>query len=89
MSSGRPRVIAGVVRDESGAPIKDARVYFAEAPVDIPDVAMLTGADGTFALTAPVDGTYTLESSAEGFSSARSTVASPQATGLELTLRRP
>jgi hypothetical protein len=89
VSAGEPRPIAGLVRDESGAPIKDARVYFTQAPVPVPDVAALTGADGTFSLTAPVDGTYTLECNAEGFSAARATVASQEGAGLDFTLRRP
>ena len=89
MSAPHPRPIAGLVRDESGAPVEGARVYFTDAPVPIPDVAALTGEDGSFALTAPAEGTYTLECSAEGFSAVRATVASGEGTGVELTLRRP
>jgi hypothetical protein len=85
--TGQPRVIAGVVRDEGGAPIEDARVYFTDTPAPIPDVAALTGADGSFALTVPVDGTYTLESRAEGFAATRATIDSRDAGGIELTLR--
>jgi hypothetical protein len=67
-------VIVGVVRDEAAAPVKDVRVYFTHAPVAIPDVAALTGADGKFMLGAPVDGSYTIECAAEGFDTVRRTV---------------
>lgn len=87
MSAGHPGLIAGVVRDASGAPVEDARVYFTDAPAPTPDVAALTGADGSFSLTAPVEGTYTLECSAEGFAATRATVASRDVAGVELTLR--
>ncbi len=87
MSGAPPGLIAGVVRDQSGAPVEDARVYFTDAPGAIPDVAALTGADGCFSLAAPLDGTYTLECGADGFAAARATVASRDGTGVELTLR--
>ena len=87
MGAGHPGLIAGVVRDDGGAPIEDARVYFTDAPAPIPDVAALTGADGSFVLTVPIDGTYTLECRAEGFAATRATVASRDAGGIELTLR--
>jgi hypothetical protein len=84
----QPGVIAGVVRDESGAPIEGAPVYFIDTPAPVPDVAALTGADGGFALTVPVGGTYTLESRAEGFAPTRATIDSRDAGGIELTLQR-
>jgi len=87
-------LIAGVVRDESGAPIEGARVYFTDAPGSIPDVAALTGADGSFSLAAPFEGAYTLECSADGLAASRATIASADGSGVELTLhsnsqRRP
>ena len=67
-------MIAGIVRDETGAPIADVRVYLTHAPVAIPDVAALTGADGRFALAAPVPGSYVVECTADGFAPERRTV---------------
>ena len=67
--------------------MEGARVYFTDAPAPTPDVAALTGSDGSFALAAPVEGTYTLECSAEGFAARRTTVAAREGSGLELTLR--
>ncbi len=60
-------IISGIVRDPSGKPIEQVRVYFTRSPVLLPDIAALTGQDGTFSLTAPRPGTYTLECAAEGF----------------------
>lgn len=53
-------VINGIVRDRSGRPVAQARVYFLSGPVPLPDIALLTGADGTFRLAAPVAGSYSL-----------------------------
>ena len=83
-----PGSIAGVVRDETGAPVEDARVYFTDTPAATPDVAALTGSDGGFALTAPVEGTYTLECGAEGFAAAVATVALRDGARVVLTLHR-
>lgn len=87
MSAADPGLIAGVVRDDRGAPVQGARVYFTDAPAPIQDVAALTGADGGFSLAAPVDGVYTLECSAEGFAAARASVPSRDSAGVELALR--
>lgn len=88
MSAAHPRVIAGVIRDQSGTPVEGARVYFTDAPAPTPDVAALTGSDGSFSLAAPVEGTYTLECNADGFAATRTTVTTEEAGGLELTLRQ-
>lgn len=53
-------MINGIVRDRSGRPVAEARVYYMSGPVPLPDIALLTGADGTFRLTAPVAGTYSI-----------------------------
>lgn len=61
----KPSVIRGVVHDANGRPVEMARIYFKYGPVPLPDVAMLTGSDGSFALTAPAPGTYQLEVSSD------------------------
>lgn len=58
--------IAGVVHDRDGAPLEWARVAFAEGPTALPDIAAVTGADGRFALSAPVPGRYRLMVAADG-----------------------
>lgn len=87
MSPAHPGIIAGVVLDEHGAPIRDARVYFTDAPASFPDVAALTAADGSFSLSALVDGTYTIECSAEGFATASATITSPNGADIQIRLQ--
>jgi hypothetical protein len=58
--------ITGAVVDAQGNPIAEARVYFVEGPVALPDISALTDADGRFALSVPAPGTYRLGVSAEG-----------------------
>jgi len=87
VSAAHPGLIAGVIRDKSGAPVEGARVYFTDAPAPTSDVAALTGPDGSFSLAAPVEGSYTLECNADGFAASSTTVAPDEAGGLELTLR--
>ncbi len=58
--SDNPPEIAGVVVDAEGNPVEEARVYFVEGPVPLPDIAALTDSSGRFALSAPTSGTYQL-----------------------------
>jgi hypothetical protein len=51
-------LIAGQVHDANGQPVALARVAFVDGPGPIPDVGMLTGADGSFTLSAPAAGIY-------------------------------
>ena len=82
-------VISGVVRDAHGNPIAQARVYFTNGPVPLPDIAALTNKDGAFSLTAPAAGSYTIACAAEGFAPTAVTVAvtDGQETHLEIQLR--
>jgi hypothetical protein len=66
--SPNPTLVTGVVVDAGGNPIKDARAYFLQGPVPVPDIAALTDRDGRFTLSAPVPGTYELQVAAEDFS---------------------
>jgi Carboxypeptidase regulatory-like domain len=53
-----PLLISGVVVDAAGRPVADARVALAAAPVEVPDIAALTGEDGGFSIRVPVTGSY-------------------------------
>ena len=64
--SENPTPIAGVVVDAEGNPVEEARVYFVEGPVPLPDIAALTDKSGRFALSAPASGTYQLGFASEG-----------------------
>jgi Carboxypeptidase regulatory-like domain len=67
-------LVSGTVRDAGGDPIEGARVYFASGPVPLPDIAALTGPDGSFSLSAPTPGTYEVECAAEGRGTQREAV---------------
>ncbi len=82
-------IISGVVRDAHDNPIAQARVYFTNGPVPLPDMAALTNQEGAFSLAAPVAGSYTIACAAEGFAPTEVTVAvtDSQETHLEIRLR--
>ena len=61
--------------DEAGRPTGGARVYFASGPGSFPDMAALTGEDGSFALSAPNEGTYEVQVQADGFAQATTSVS--------------
>jgi hypothetical protein len=85
-----PGIISGVVQDENGRAVALARVYFISAPVALPDVAMLTGDDGTFRLAAPAQGVYRIGVAADGYApaSATATVKDGREVALRLQLNR-
>lgn len=60
-------LIFGVVRDDNGNPVSEARVSFLAGPVPLPDIAALTDIDGTFALSTPAAGEYVIAVNMEGF----------------------
>ena len=64
--SDNPPEIAGVVVDAEGNPVEEARVYFVEGPVPLPDIAALTDSSGRFALSTPTSGTYQLGIASDG-----------------------
>lgn len=53
-----PQVINGRVRDAAGRPVAEARIGYVSGPVPLPDIAALTGEDGSFVLAAPAPGAY-------------------------------
>ena len=59
MSAGALQV-AGTVLDRAGRPAAGATVMWLQGPVALPDVALLTQADGSFVMSAPVPGQYRL-----------------------------
>ena len=66
--------IKGVVLDAAGRPVARARVFVAKAPGPVPDVAVLTGPDGRFALGAARSGTYEIACSTDHAGTASATV---------------
>ena len=59
------RTIAGTVLDAAGQPVAQARVYFTASPGPTPDIAALTGSDGTFRMNAPRAGRYRIGASSD------------------------
>lgn len=83
-----PMVVAGVVRGPADEPVPQARVYIAGGPVPVRDIAALTDAEGRFSMSLPATGTYELACTAEGYTSASTTVevAGEQTQLVELRL---
>jgi hypothetical protein len=87
---GKPSMISGVLRNPGGKPVADARVYFTDGPVPLPDIATLTDSDGTFSLSVPSAGTYVIECNADGFAPKAVTVkvASGQKLHLDIQVKK-
>lgn len=83
-------LLSGTVHDPEGRPVAGARVLFTSAPAPLPDIAALTGEDGSFTLSAPAPGSYALAVHAEGFAPAnvRCELTAADAKPLRVTLRR-
>ncbi|KUG57221.1 hypothetical protein AVL62_15455 [Serinicoccus chungangensis] len=77
--------VRGVVLDADGGPVPGARVALEAGPVPLPDVALLTGADGTFALDLPTPGEYVVAAHGDD-ASARARLTAPSEHVLELRL---
>ena len=82
MTTTKPILIFGEVKDDNGNPISEARVSFVEGPVPLTDIAALTDNNGKFVLSAPTAGDYTIEVVSEGF--APESVGVSTGTNLEL-----
>jgi hypothetical protein len=80
-------IIRGTVRDAEGAPIAGARVFYKDAPIPVPDVAILTDERGRFALGAPAEGDYELRCVADGFAPAIVATSVGQPSEVEVEVR--
>ena len=83
---GSTSLIRGQVLNARDQPVAGARVSWAQAPVPVPDMALLTDASGRFALAAPAPGHYTLRCDSDQQGSVELAL---QATGqaLQVTLK--
>lgn len=66
--------IQGQVRSRDGRPLAEARVYYEDAPVPVPEIAALTDEEGRFHLSAPARGVYRLGAAMDGYESSSATV---------------
>jgi hypothetical protein len=67
-SSGPDSKIVGHVMDAAGTPIVEATIAVVEGSVAVPEMAMITGADGAYIWPLPV-GTFTLSVHKDGYAS--------------------
>jgi hypothetical protein len=74
MMASKALLIRGTVRDPSGRPVADARVWIGRAPSPVPDIAALSGPDGEFAMSVSGEGEYELHCTADGFEVSREKV---------------
>jgi len=85
--AAKPGLVSGVVRDATGRPVSEARVYFVSGPVPLPDIAALTDGDGTFSLSVPSAGTYGIECATGDGSPERATVTVPAGKEVRLEIQ--
>ncbi len=82
-------LITGHVLDARGRPVAGARLDWVQAPVALPDVALLSGPDGGFTLAVPAAGRYRLRVSSDAHGQAEADLdARPGTVGLDLHLPR-
>jgi hypothetical protein len=67
-------VVSGRVLDARGQPVSGARVFVRKAPGQVPDIALLTGEDGSFTLSLPTWGRYELACSSDVLGTTSATV---------------
>jgi len=83
--------IRGDVRDATGAPIENARVFIASGPGTYPDMAIMTDPCGQFLLTVSTVGEYEVACMADGYGDGRQVVevARPNPALLGFRLMKP
>jgi protocatechuate 3,4-dioxygenase beta subunit len=82
VASGGTSLIHGRVLDARGRPVAGARIAWVSGPLALPDVALLTDAQGRFTLAAPQPGRYELRADSD----TGSATAVVLAAGAPLTL---
>lgn len=81
-------VIQGCVSDAAGRPVADAAVFILESPGDHPDLALLTGPDGRYALPwVATPGTYRVGASGPLGEGSAALVITGHETSAELDIR--
>lgn len=81
-------LITGHVLDAHGRPVAGARLDWVEAPVALPDQALLSGPDGRFTLAVPAAGRYRLRATSDAHGQAEAALDARPGT-LTLQLRLP
>ena len=68
----------GVVTDLAGKPLAGVSIAYASAPVSMPEVALLSDANGSFRVALPVAGSYELSFHLDGFRSTQVRLIAPR-----------
>jgi Carboxypeptidase regulatory-like domain len=74
------------VLNAHGQPVAGARVYIISAPGAVPDMALLSDAQGRFILPAPLAGRYEIGASSDASGSARVTAVTTLQAGATVVL---
>jgi hypothetical protein len=67
-------LVSGKVIDAQGRPVAGARVFFSRSPLPVPDVALVTGDDGSYTMSAPSEGHYEITAVADEHGSTKAEV---------------
>ena len=86
--AGPTTLIHGRVLDARGRALAGARISWAEGPVPLPDVALLSDAQGRFTLAAPPPGRYVLRADSDAGRASATVHAAGAPLTLELTVGR-
>lgn len=86
--AAKSSLIQGQVLDARGHPVAGARISWVQAPVVMPDVALMTDAQGQFTVAAPAKGAYILRCDSDAQGSVQQAL---EAAGqpLQVTLKLP
>jgi len=78
--------VSGQVLDPEGRPVSHASVYLVRTPVNMPDTALQTDAEGRFVLGLHTPGVYRLGVTAQGHPSLEQDVTVAEGEPITLTL---
>ena len=80
-------LVSGRVVDREGRPVAGARVFFSRGPAAVQDVALLTGDDGEYTMSAPSAGEYEITTIADEHGTTKASVDVQDSGVSELELR--
>jgi len=85
-ADGGATVLSGTVVDPAGRPVAGATVAVVDAPVAVPDIAAITGDDGSFSFGVPAAGSYRVAAYGESGSGEATVVVDSGGTSVRLVL---
>ncbi len=82
-------LIRGRVVDGQGHPVAGSRIMVSQGPVPVPDIAMLSGADGSFAMAVPAPGRWQLLAATDEAQARADVLLADGAAEVRVTLMLP